>query len=88
MSTVTGLCQGTSGLPCGGSADLLPGQVDHRHQMTGALARAAWALRQNLSFYDALYVALAAALDAPLITADRRLSGAPALGCVVEHVVG
>jgi len=62
--------------------------VDHRHQMTGALARAAWALRQNLSFYDALYVALAAALDAPLITADRRLSGAPALGCVVEHVVG
>jgi hypothetical protein len=38
--------------------------VDHRHQMTGALARA-WALRPNLSFYDALYVALAAALAAP-----------------------
>jgi predicted nucleic acid-binding protein len=62
--------------------------VDHRHQMTGALARApwAWTLRQNLSFYDALYVALAAALGAPLVTADQRLSGAPGLGCVVEYV--
>lgn len=60
--------------------------VDHRHQMTGALARAAWALRQNLSFYDALYVALASALGVPLVTADLRLSGAPNLGCVVEHV--
>jgi predicted nucleic acid-binding protein len=60
--------------------------VDHRHQMTGALARSAWALRQNLSFYDALYVALATALGAPLVTADRRLSGASSLGCVVEHV--
>lgn len=60
--------------------------VDHRHQMTGALARRAWALRQNLSFHDALYVALAAALGAPLVTADQRLSGAPGLGCVVELV--
>ncbi len=60
--------------------------VDHRHQMTGALASQAWALRQNLSFYDALYVALASALGAPLVTADLRLSGAPNLGCVVECV--
>jgi predicted nucleic acid-binding protein len=60
--------------------------VDHRHQMTGALARAAWALRQNISFYDALYVALAAALAVPLVTADRRLSRAPGPGCAVEHV--
>jgi predicted nucleic acid-binding protein len=58
--------------------------IDHRHHMTGALARAAWTLRQNLSFYDALYVALATALGAPLVTADQRLSGAPGLGCVVE----
>ena len=62
--------------------------VDHRHQMTGTLARAAWALRQNLSFYDALYIALAAALGAPLVTADQRLPGAPGLGCVVEHLGG
>jgi predicted nucleic acid-binding protein len=60
--------------------------IDHRHQMTGALARAAWARRQNLSFYDALYVALAASLGAPLVTADQRLSAAPGLGCQVELV--
>lgn len=60
--------------------------VDHRHQMTGALARAAWALRQNVSFYDGLYVALAVALTVPLVTADGRLSRAPGLGCGVEQV--
>ena len=60
--------------------------VDHRHQMTAALATAAWGLRQNVSFYDGLYVALAAALGAPLVTADQRLSRAPGLNCVVERV--
>jgi predicted nucleic acid-binding protein len=61
--------------------------IDHRHQMTGALAGAAWALRQDASFYDALYAALAAALTLPLLTADARLAKAPGLGCAVEHVV-
>jgi predicted nucleic acid-binding protein len=60
--------------------------IDHRHRMTGALAGAAWALRENVSFYDGLYAALAAALAIPLLTADARLSGAPGLGCVVERV--
>jgi predicted nucleic acid-binding protein len=60
--------------------------VDHRYQMTGALAAAAWGLRQNVSFYDGLYVALAAALAVPLVTADRRLSRAPGLNCVVQQV--
>lgn len=41
-----------------------------------ALARAAWRRRHNLSAYDAVYAALAAALRAPLITADRRLANA------------
>jgi predicted nucleic acid-binding protein len=36
-----------------------------------------WALRANLSAYDAAYVALAEALDAPLITRDKRLASAP-----------
>ena len=34
-----------------------------------------WALRDNLTAYDASYVALAEALDAPLLTRDRRLAG-------------
>ena len=33
-----------------------------------------WSLRQNYTAYDATYVALAEALDAPLITRDRRLA--------------
>jgi len=33
-----------------------------------------WALRNNFSAYDAMYVALAEVLDAPLLTHDRRLA--------------
>jgi predicted nucleic acid-binding protein len=35
-----------------------------------------WTLRNNLTAYDAAYVALAEALDAPLLTRDARLAGA------------
>jgi predicted nucleic acid-binding protein len=38
------------------------------------LVRYAWILRDNVSFYDALYVALAEMLDEPLITVDARLA--------------
>jgi len=41
-----------------------------------SLAHRAWALRHNLSLYDALYVALATQQDATLITADRGMAGA------------
>ena len=47
--------------------------VDHRYGVTTGLARAAWALRENVTFYDGLYVGLAGALDVPLLTADARL---------------
>jgi predicted nucleic acid-binding protein len=35
-----------------------------------------WELRHNLTAYDATFVALAEALDAPLITCDARLAAA------------
>ena len=35
-----------------------------------------WELRGNLTAYDAVYVALAEMLDAPLLTRDRRLADA------------
>ena len=60
--------------------------IDHRYQMTGPLAEAAWARRTNLTFSDGLYVALAVALSVPLVTADERLAGAPDLGCAVDPV--
>ena len=40
-----------------------------------------WALRRNLTSYDAWYVALAETLDCPLVTIDHRLSRAPGPGC-------
>ncbi len=44
-------------------------------------ARRVWALRANLTSYDAWYVALAEMLDAPLATLDRKLSRATGPRC-------
>ena len=38
------------------------------------LIHVAWGLRDNFSFYDALYVALALMLDEPLLTFDARMA--------------
>jgi predicted nucleic acid-binding protein len=43
-----------------------------------------WALRQNLSAYDAAYVALAEVLGATLLTRDTRISRAPGLAARIE----
>jgi predicted nucleic acid-binding protein len=48
----------------------------HRYPHDVLLPRI-WELRNNLTAYDAVYVALAEALDAPLLTRDRRLAAAP-----------
>jgi predicted nucleic acid-binding protein len=45
-----------------------------------------WELRDNLSAYDASYVALAELLDCNLLTADARLSRAPGLRCPITVV--
>lgn len=47
-----------------------------------------WALRTNATAYDACYLALAEALDAPLVTRDGRLAGVPGHGARVEVVGG
>jgi len=44
----------------------------------------AFALRENYSAYDAVYVALAEGLDAPLVTADARLAKAARTWTEVE----
>jgi predicted nucleic acid-binding protein len=43
-----------------------------------------WQLRQNLSAYDAAYVALAEELEAPLITRDQRVAAAPGHAATIE----
>jgi predicted nucleic acid-binding protein len=56
-----------------------------RYPIFGILDRM-WQLRDNLSAYDASYVALAEQLDCALLTADRRLSRAPGIQCPITVV--
>jgi predicted nucleic acid-binding protein len=44
----------------------------------------AWALRDNVSFYDGMYVALAELTDLVLVTCDTRLAGAHGPRCTIE----
>jgi predicted nucleic acid-binding protein len=43
-----------------------------------------WELRDHLTIYDAVYVALAEITDSTLLTADRRLARAPGPRCSIE----
>ena len=61
--------------------DLPIRRVEH----TPFLARC-WELRDNLTIYDAAYVALAEALQAPLLTGDRRLSRSTDPRCTIEVI--
>lgn len=67
-----------------GLADLLDlpmRRVSHR-----PLLHRCWQLRDNLSIYDAAYVALAETLGLSLLTADARLAGAPGVRCRIQFV--
>ncbi len=46
----------------------------HRHPRSSLLS-GTWRWRENLSTYDALYLELAIAAEAPLLTIDRGLAG-------------
>lgn len=50
----------------------------------GPLLERMWELRENVTTYDAAYVALAELLRVPLVTVDSRLAGAPGPRCTVE----
>jgi predicted nucleic acid-binding protein len=50
------------------------------------LLRCIWELRHNLTAYDAAYVALAEALDSPLVTCDGRIRAAPGHHARVELI--
>lgn len=42
-----------------------------------------WQLRENVSAYDATFIALAETLNQPLVTADARLGNAPGFGATI-----
>lgn len=50
------------------------------------LLRVAWQHRNNVSAYDAFYVAVARLANATLLTIDGPLSRAPSLGITVENI--
>ncbi len=54
-----------------------------RHDHAQLLPRI-WALRANITAYDAAYVALAELLGATLLTRDRRLAAAPGHRAMIE----
>ena len=45
-----------------------------------------WQLQDNVTAYDAIYVALAEALSTVLVTGDRRLVGAPGVRAAIELI--
>lgn len=52
----------------------------------GPLMDRCWQLREHVTIYDAAYVALAEAMEVPLLTADVKLASAPGLRCEVDLV--
>ena len=56
-------------------------RVSHRE-----LTLRCWELRDDLTPYDAAYVAVAELFGVPLLTADASLARAPGINCVVEVV--
>ncbi|MGA2927849.1 MAG: type II toxin-antitoxin system VapC family toxin [Solirubrobacteraceae bacterium] len=56
-----------------------------RFAVVGLLGRM-WELRENLSAYDASYVALAEALASGLVTADARIARSPGARCAITVV--
>jgi predicted nucleic acid-binding protein len=55
----------------------------HEHQ---SLVGRVWQLRDSISAYDGVYVALAEALDAPLLTCDVKLADAHGHRATIELV--
>jgi len=57
----------------------------HRHPHLDLMGRA-WKMRDNITTYDAMYVALAEALDAPIVTCDSPLATMPGHRARIEVV--
>ena len=57
----------------------------HRHPHVDFLPRL-WKLRDNVTAYDGIYIALAEALDAPVVTCDAPLANAPGHRASIEVI--
>jgi predicted nucleic acid-binding protein len=78
----------TGEVPAGRAQEAIADLTDldlHRHAHLDLVGRA-WKLRDNLTAYDAMYVALAEAIDSPLVTCDGPLANAPGHRARVEVI--
>jgi predicted nucleic acid-binding protein len=57
----------------------------HRHAHLDLLGRA-WQLKENISAYDAMYIALAEAIEAPMVTCDGPLGKSPGHRARIEVI--
>ena len=87
LSALRGLVQGGKFDPAAAAdliADLIVLPVDRWH-MSPLLPRM-WELRDNLTPYDAAYVALAELTGAILVTGDERIAAAPGARCDIQVI--
>lgn len=82
VSAIRRLVRGKALLPedAGSAITDLPGMPIRRYEHTPFLTRI-WSSRDNVTSYDAAYVALAEALDATVVTTDGRLTRAAGARC-------
>jgi len=70
----------------------VPGALRHlarfpiRRMPLAPMLQRIWELRDNLTAYDAAYVALAERLDGPLITCDAKLAAASGPRCAFDLI--
>ena len=78
----------TGEVPSGRASEVIVDLIDldlHRHGHIELVSRV-WNLRENLSAYDATYVALAEAIDATILTCDRPLASAAGRRVQIEVI--
>jgi predicted nucleic acid-binding protein len=87
VSALRGLARGNPAL-----ANAVPGAVRHlagfpiRRMPLAPLLERMWQLRDNVTPYDAAYVALAERLESSLITCDAKLAAVSAAGCSFDLI--
>lgn len=90
VSALRGLSRPSRPSPALQSA--IPGALRHlahfpvRRMPLAPTLQRIWELRDNLTAYDAAYVALAERLDGPLITCDAKLAGASGPRCTFDLI--
>lgn len=88
MAAIRGIARRNSRLVEGAPA--LLGDFYHlpirRERLSEAAMQRVWQLRENMTSYDAGYVALAEQLGASLVTCDAKFVAPPGIACAIELI--